>query len=138
MPPERRRTYGRWAESRPEGYVCPYRRCGGKRYTQLRHYREHLRSTHANERVPAPEYRAPDAPENPPPPEGPDNEQSGTAVPANVLTAYADLYKTLRDVAPLLKNVTTAMREYAEHARTKNCNYYTQKPFRNKQSRTKR
>jgi len=57
---------------------------------------------------------------------------------ANVLTAYADLYKTLRDVAPLLKNVTTAMREYAEHARTKNCNYYTQKPFRNKQSRTKR
>ena len=82
MPPERRRTsYGRWAESRPEGYVCPYRRCGGKRYTQLRHYREHLRRTHANERVPAPEYRAPDAPEDPPPPEGPDNEQSGTAVP---------------------------------------------------------
>ena len=82
MPPKRRRTsYGKWAESRPEGYVCPYRRCGGKRYNQLRHYHAHLRRTHANERVPAPEYRAPDAPEDPPPPKGPDNEQSGTAVP---------------------------------------------------------
>ena len=30
-----------------------------------------------------------------------------------VLMAYTDLYKTLRDVAPLLKNVTTAMRECA-------------------------
>ena len=35
-----------------------------------------------------------------------------------VLIAYANLYKTLRDVAPLLKNVTTAMLEYAGRART--------------------
>ena len=33
-----------------------------------------------------------------------------TAV-ANVVMAYSDLYKTLRDVAPMLSSVTTAMRE---------------------------
>ena len=32
---------------------------------------------------------------------------------ANVIMAYSDLYKTLRDVAPLLSSVKTAMREYA-------------------------
>ena len=42
-----------------------------------------------------------------------------TAV-VRVLIAYANLYKTLRDVAPLLGNVTTAMREYAGRARTEN------------------
>ena len=39
-----------------------------------------------------------------------------------VLMAYTDLYKTLRDVAPLLKNVTTAMRECAQpHQPPRSC-----------------
>ena len=39
----------------------------------------------------------------------------------NVLMAYADLYKTLRDVAPLLSSVTTAMRECAQPEHHANC-----------------
>ena len=39
----------------------------------------------------------------------------------NVLMAYTDLYKTLRDVAPLLGSVTTAMGECAQPEHHANC-----------------
>ena len=82
MPPHRRRTaYSRGRESRPEGYVCPYRRCLGRRYTQLRHYREHLRTSHGSEHEPAPQYRAPSPEDDRPPSEPSDNEDNGEQMP---------------------------------------------------------
>ena len=88
MPPIRRTgsidAYGRTWQSRPQGYVCPYRRCG-QRYRRHNHYQRHIDTVHAGQAAPAPQYRAPSPVDDPPDPsstsEGSDDEDGSPSMP---------------------------------------------------------
>ena len=58
------------------GWVCPYRRCRGRRYERHNHLDRHILLEHSHESISAPEYRAP-SPEQDPlsPAESSDDEQ---------------------------------------------------------------